>query len=102
MFHDQTLIQQVLNQLKGKALKRANLTEEQLQEQIEQRTVARKNKQFEVSDRIRKHLATLGISLMDEPTCTSWRPCEPERPEESGSVTSDCVPGKINKSSDPA
>ncbi|CAD6209516.1 unnamed protein product [Miscanthus lutarioriparius] len=95
-------LSEVLNQLKGKALKRANLTEEQLQEQIEQRTVARKNKQFEVSDRIRKHLATLGISLMDEPTCTSWRPCEPERPEESGSVTSDCVPGKINKSSDPA
>jgi cysteinyl-tRNA synthetase len=88
--------------LKDKALKRANLTEEQLQEQIEQRTVARKNKQFEVSDEIRKHLATLGISLMDEPTGTSWRPCEPDRPEESGSVTSDSVPGKFNKSSDPA
>ncbi|KAG0552835.1 hypothetical protein BDA96_01G541800 [Sorghum bicolor] len=95
-------LSEVLNQLKDKALKRANLTEEQLQEQIEQRTVARKNKQFEVSDEIRKHLATLGISLMDEPTGTSWRPCEPDRPEESGSVTSDSVPGKFNKSSDPA
>lgn len=82
--HYKTLIQQVLNQLKGKALKRANLTEEQLQEQIEQRTVARKNKQFEVSDGIRKHLATLGISLMDEPSGTTWRSCEPERPQELG------------------
>lgn len=82
--HHKTLIQQVLNQLKGKALKRANLTEEQLQEQIEQRTVARKNKQFEVSDGIRKHLATLGISLMDEPSGTTWRSCEPERPQELG------------------
>ncbi|CAN6296569.1 unnamed protein product [Urochloa humidicola] len=82
---------EVLKQLKDKALKRACLTEEQLQEQIEQRTAARKNKQFEVSDGIRKHLATLGISLMDEPTGTIWRPCEPEWPEQSGSVTNDGV-----------
>ncbi|CAL4937601.1 unnamed protein product [Urochloa decumbens] len=82
---------EVLKQLKEKALKRARLTEEQLQEQIEQRTAARKNKQFEVSDGIRKHLAALGISLMDEPTGTIWRPCEPEWPEQSGSVTNDGV-----------
>ncbi|OEL27400.1 hypothetical protein BAE44_0011584 [Dichanthelium oligosanthes] len=69
---------EVLKQLKDKALKRAGLTEEQLQEQVEQRAAARKNKQFEVSDGIRNHLATLGISLMDEPTGTTWRPCEPE------------------------
>ena len=87
------LIQQVLKQLKGKALKRACLTEEQLQELIEQRTAARKNKQFEVSDGIRMHLASLGISLMDEPTGTIWRPCEPEWPEESGSVTNDDASG---------
>uniref|UniRef100_A0A0A8XVI9 TIDP3536 n=1 Tax=Arundo donax TaxID=35708 RepID=A0A0A8XVI9_ARUDO len=74
---------EALKQLKGHALTRAKLTEEQLQEQIEQRNVARKNKQFEVSDGIRKHLATLGIALMDEPTGTIWRPREPERSEES-------------------
>ncbi|OEL19058.1 Cysteine--tRNA ligase, chloroplastic/mitochondrial [Dichanthelium oligosanthes] len=68
----------VLKQLKEKALKRAGLTEEKLQEQIQQRNVARKNKQFEVSDGIRKNLATKGIALMDEPTGTVWRPCEPE------------------------
>ncbi|CAD6271929.1 unnamed protein product [Miscanthus lutarioriparius] len=59
---------EVLKQLKDKALKRAGLTEEKLQEQIEQRNVARKNKQFEVSDGIRKNLATKGIALMDEPS----------------------------------
>jgi cysteinyl-tRNA synthetase len=60
-------------------LKRAGYTEEQLQELIDQRTIARKNKQFDVSDGIRKKLAALGIALMDEPTGTMWRPCEPER-----------------------
>ncbi|AQK94258.1 Cysteine--tRNA ligase 1 cytoplasmic [Zea mays] len=70
---------EVLKQLKDKSLKRAGLTEEQLQEQIEQRNVARKNKQFEISDGIRKNLATKGIALMDEPSGTVWRPCEPER-----------------------
>ena len=76
------LLQQVLKQLKDKALKRAGLTEENLQEQIEQRNAARKNKQFEISDGIRKNLATKGIALMDEPTGTVWRPCEPEGSEE--------------------
>ncbi|AQK86471.1 Cysteine--tRNA ligase 1 cytoplasmic [Zea mays] len=71
---------EVLKQLKDKALKRAGLTEEKLQEQIEQRNVARKNKQFEISDGIRKNLATKGIALMDEPSGTVWRPCEPEGP----------------------
>lgn len=69
---------QVLKQLKDKALKRAGLTEESLSEQIEQRIAARNNKQFDVSDQIRKELAGKGIALMDEPTGTVWRPCEQE------------------------
>ncbi|CAN6346563.1 unnamed protein product [Urochloa humidicola] len=73
-----TSLAEVLQQLKDKALNRAGLTEENLQELIEQRNVARKNKQFEVSDGIRRNLATKGIALMDEPTGTVWRPCEPE------------------------
>ncbi|GJN14617.1 hypothetical protein PR202_gb01464 [Eleusine coracana subsp. coracana] len=71
----------VLKQLKGKALERAKLTEDQLQNQIEQRNDARRNKQFDVSDRIRKDLAALGIAMMDEPTGTLWRPCEPDSDE---------------------
>ncbi|CAN6359842.1 unnamed protein product [Urochloa humidicola] len=73
-----TSLAEVLQQLKDKALNRAGLTEENLQELIDQRNVARKNKQFEVSDGIRRNLATKGIALMDEPTGTVWRPCEPE------------------------
>eukprot|EP00267_Zea_mays_P053622 XP_020406772.1 cysteine--tRNA ligase, chloroplastic/mitochondrial [Zea mays] len=74
---------EVLKQLKDKALKRAGLTEEKLQEQIEQINVARKNKQFEISNGIRKNFATKGIALMNEPSSTVWRPCEPEGYEES-------------------
>ncbi|CAL4893938.1 unnamed protein product [Urochloa decumbens] len=73
-----TSLAEVLQQLKDKALERAGLTEANLQELIEQRNVARRNKQFEVSDGIRRNLATKGIALMDEPTGTVWRPCEPE------------------------
>jgi cysteinyl-tRNA synthetase len=44
---------------------------------IDERTHARKNKQYEESDRIRKELTAVGIALMDEPGGTVWRPCEP-------------------------
>ncbi|MQM04408.1 hypothetical protein Taro_037197, partial [Colocasia esculenta] len=68
---------EVLQQLKDKALKRAGLTEEEVLEQIKERTLARKNKDYEKSDQIRKELYAKGISLMDEPKGTIWRPCEP-------------------------
>ncbi|XP_072973383.1 cysteine--tRNA ligase CPS1, chloroplastic/mitochondrial-like [Typha angustifolia] len=68
----------VLQQLKDKALTRAGLTEEQLLQKIEERTAARRNKQYTESDRIRKELTALGIALMDENNGTVWRPCDPE------------------------
>ncbi|KAJ3690012.1 hypothetical protein LUZ61_019176 [Rhynchospora tenuis] len=68
---------EVLKQLKDFALKRAGITEEELAKKIEERTLARKNKQYEESDRIRKELTAVGIALMDEPGGTIWRPCEP-------------------------
>uniref|UniRef100_A0A0E0R036 cysteine--tRNA ligase n=1 Tax=Oryza rufipogon TaxID=4529 RepID=A0A0E0R036_ORYRU len=74
---------EALKQLKDKALKRAGMTAEQLQQMIEQRTLARKNKDFAESDRIRTELSALGIALMDEPTGTLWRPSEPELAEGS-------------------
>lgn len=66
-----------MNQLKAKALERAGLTEEEVQQQIEGRALARKNKEFEKSDQIREELYVKGIALMDEPKGTIWRPCEP-------------------------
>ncbi|KAM0860123.1 hypothetical protein ACQ4PT_046773 [Festuca glaucescens] len=79
---EQISIQQVLEQLKVKALERAGLTEESLHEQIELRVAARKKKQFDVSDQIRKDLASRGIALMDDPVGTVWRPCERSRKTE--------------------
>lgn len=71
-------IGQALEQLKEKALKRANLTEDQVLQKIDDRTTARKNKEYERSDAIRKDLAAVGIALMDNPgEGTTWRPAIP-------------------------
>lgn len=39
--------------------------------------MARKNKEYEKSDAIRKDLAAVGITLMDSPDGTTWRPAVP-------------------------
>ncbi|KAJ6818551.1 cysteine--tRNA ligase, chloroplastic/mitochondrial isoform X3 [Iris pallida] len=67
---------EVLLQLREKALKRAGLTEEDVLQKIEERTLA-KNKQYERSDEVRKELAAAGIALMDSPDGTTWRPGVP-------------------------
>ncbi|KAL9338759.1 hypothetical protein Peur_067774 [Populus x canadensis] len=68
---------EALQQLREKALMRAKLTEDQILQKIKERTVARKDKDYEKSDAIRKDLAALGIALMDSPDGTSWRPAIP-------------------------
>jgi cysteinyl-tRNA synthetase len=70
-------VRQVLQQLKEKALKRAKLTEDQVLKKIEERTAARRNKEYEKSDLIRKDLAAVGIALMDSGEGTTWRPTVP-------------------------
>ncbi|XP_074296783.1 cysteine--tRNA ligase 2, cytoplasmic-like [Silene latifolia] len=69
---------EVLHQLKEKALLRAEMTEDDVSHMIEEREMARKNKDFSMSDQIRSQLTAKGISLMDLPTGTTWRPCVPE------------------------
>jgi hypothetical protein len=71
------LFSQALQQLREKALRRASITEEHVLQKIEERTAARKAKQYEKSDEIRKELAAAGIALMDGPDRTSWRPSVP-------------------------
>ncbi|KAK1407897.1 hypothetical protein QVD17_39524 [Tagetes erecta] len=73
---------EVLQQLREFALKRAKLTEDQVVKKINERNVARKNKEYEQSDAIRKDLAALGIALMDSPEGTTWRPAVPLAMEE--------------------
>ncbi|KAK4600717.1 hypothetical protein RGQ29_010377 [Quercus rubra] len=68
---------EVLQQLREKALKRAKITEDQVLKKIEERTAARRNKEFEKSDAIRKDLAVVGIALMDSADGTTWRPAVP-------------------------
>lgn len=78
-------IVQVLTQLKDKALKRAELTEENIQQRIEDRALARKNKDFTLGDQIRSDLTSKGISLMDVGSETIWRPCVPVEPSAKSS-----------------
>ncbi|XP_021739017.1 cysteine--tRNA ligase, chloroplastic/mitochondrial-like isoform X1 [Chenopodium quinoa] len=68
---------EALHQLKEKALKRAKLSEAEVQQKIEERDTSRKNKEYEKSDAIRKELAAVGITLMDSPEETTWRPVVP-------------------------
>jgi cysteinyl-tRNA synthetase len=67
----------VLQQLKERALKRANLVEDDVLNLIEERKTARQNKDFAKSDQVRKELTAKGISLMDVGEDTIWRPCVP-------------------------
>ncbi|KAH6757906.1 Cysteinyl-tRNA synthetase [Perilla frutescens var. hirtella] len=68
---------EALKQLGDYALRRAKLTEDQVLQKIEERNAARKNKEYEKSDAIRKDLAAVGIALMDSPEGTTWRPAIP-------------------------
>ncbi|KAL7132473.1 hypothetical protein ABFS83_12G076100 [Erythranthe nasuta] len=73
---------EVLQQLKLKSLKRAGLTEEDVRHSIEERMLARKNKEFSRGDEIRSDLAAKGIALMDVGSETIWRPCVPVQQEQ--------------------
>lgn len=77
---------QVLQQLKEKALKRSGFTEEGILHLIEERAMARKNKDFNRGDEIRSELAAKGIALMDVGKETIWRPCVPPIQEEQPSL----------------
>ncbi|KAJ3688786.1 hypothetical protein LUZ61_017950 [Rhynchospora tenuis] len=79
---------EILQQLRDKALVRAGLTEAQVLEKIEERTLARKQKQYQRSDDIRRELEAQGIALMDNPDGTSWRPASPLPVEELQTTTS--------------
>jgi len=45
---------------------------EKIERLIEKRTIAKKNKNFELSDKIREELNSLNISIMDTPNGTVW------------------------------
>ncbi|MEE8444309.1 MAG: cysteine--tRNA ligase, partial [Alphaproteobacteria bacterium] len=50
-----------------------SFSEDQIDKLVQERTDARKNKDFATSDRIRDELAEQGIVLEDGPEGTTWR-----------------------------
>jgi cysteinyl-tRNA synthetase len=56
------------------ALQCAHLTEEQVQGAMEARAAARKARDFEKADAVRKEFAALGIAFKDSPAGTTWYP----------------------------
>ncbi|KAL5703920.1 cysteine--tRNA ligase [Ranunculus cassubicifolius] len=66
--------EEVLKELKEKALIRAGLTQEEVAVLIEERSQARNNKEYAKSDQIRRDLNAKGIDLLDSGKDTIWRP----------------------------
>ncbi|KAL0379142.1 UNVERIFIED_CONTAM: Cysteine--tRNA ligase CPS1, chloroplastic/mitochondrial [Sesamum radiatum] len=92
---------EVLQQLKDKALRRAGLTEAEIFHAIEERTQARKNKEFSRSDQIRSDLAAKGIALMDVGKETIWRPCVPVQQEQPSVPAQQEKPGVPGEQQNP-
>lgn len=74
---------EVLKEMKEKTLTRAEMGEEDISREIEERITARKNKDFDKSDEIREKLTRKGIALMDIGKETVWRPCFPSQANSS-------------------
>jgi cysteinyl-tRNA synthetase len=62
-----------LDQQKRDGLKRLKLTEEEIFRSIEERNLARKEKNWKRADEIRNDLLSKGIVLEDTPTETKWK-----------------------------
>lgn len=61
-----------MNNMKSKYLKQLNLDETKIEEKINDRKEAKKNKNYEEADRIREELDKEGIILNDTPEGTIW------------------------------
>ncbi len=62
-----------LDQQKNDGLKRLKLTEEEIYRSIEERNLARKEKNYKRADEIRNDLLSKGIVLEDTPSGTIWK-----------------------------
>jgi cysteinyl-tRNA synthetase len=58
---------------KALRLRLRGLTAEGIEAKLAQRTQARQNKDFALSDAIRLELANAGVEMADSPTGTAWR-----------------------------
>ena len=73
----------ILSSLRALALRRAGLTEADVEDAVAKREAARAAKDFETSDSIRDELKRAGVALMDGAAGagTDWRPCAVEAGE---------------------
>jgi cysteinyl-tRNA synthetase len=62
-----------LSEQRKEGLKRLRLTEEEILRSIEERNLARKEKNWQRADEIRKDLFSKGVVLEDTPTGTNWK-----------------------------
>jgi cysteinyl-tRNA synthetase len=62
-----------LAQQRVEGLKKLNLTEEEILQFIEERNLARKEKNYKRADEIRNNLLSKGIVLEDTPSGTNWK-----------------------------
>jgi len=58
--------------MKSKSLNKLNIEESFINDKITERTEAKKNKDYELADKIRTELDEKGIILMDSPEGTKW------------------------------
>lgn len=61
-----------VHELKKKYLKKLDLDEDFIEEQVKRRTKAKEEKNYELADKIRNDLDEKGIILMDSKTGTNW------------------------------
>ncbi len=65
--------QEALSSLQERAMALAGLSAEEIEKQIQERSRARKEKDFARADAIREELRSKGVELMDGPGGTTWK-----------------------------
>lgn len=64
-----------LSELRDLAVKRLNLDVAQIERLIEERRIARAEKNWAVGDEIREKLLAMGVQILDKPEGTVWQVC---------------------------
>jgi cysteinyl-tRNA synthetase len=62
-----------LLQLRNNAVKRLNLNVDEIEKLLAERTQARADKNWAVSDEIRDKLAQMGVNVLDRPEGSTWQ-----------------------------
>ena len=61
-----------MNDVKKSVMQNANLTMDDIQKYIDERAIAKQNKDWATADKVRNELLSHGIVLKDTPNGTDW------------------------------